>query len=371
MSSSSFPKIVKDNGRAYGWIPDAPDSRDKHYSHLLRQQVSDDDLKEYQQQVITKKLSAFVEQDPKDPLPIYDQFQLRSCVSNAVAVALRFAWKQGQANKNSDKAKATYSSFDPSRLWIYYYSRTKDYNNKRKDFTKYNYGASIRDSINLVHKIGVCQEKFHRYPSLEKTSEAVAEVIDGKETRMRIFPPELKNPATIEPNQQAKDDAATFHDLRWFEYYRIVDHTDDNTPSGGVRLNEVQQMRACIAEGYPVIFGFNIYSNTPFGDWSQEEYPGVRNPWDKDQFMEFPQQPGSLVSGHAVLAVGFDESRKAFLCQNSWGVEDDWKGEKPSKEFVGKFWMPYSWFKATDKTGPVRDVWMIRPKGAKVGPLRR
>jgi hypothetical protein len=49
--------------------------------------------------------------------------------------------------------------------------------------------------------------------------------------------------------------------------------------------------------------------------------------------MPIPKKGERLVGGHAVTLIGYDDSKQAFLIQNSWGTE--WG-------LNGKFWMPYS-----------------------------
>jgi len=59
--------------------------------------------------------------------------------------------------------------------------------------------------------------------------------------------------------------------------------------------------------------------------------------------------PGEVpVGGHAVMAVGYDDKRQAYLCQNSWSTA--W-GEQ------GFFWMPYAYLGDAQLT---RDLWTIR-----------
>ena len=85
--------------------------------------------------------------------------------------------------------------------------------------------------------------------------------------------------------------------------------------------------------------------------------------WINNQLEEFPFKLKKTVDGgNAVLAVGFDNKRKVFKIQNSWGTGF---GER------GFGWIPYSWFEQTDGPGvnqPVSDLWVIRPQ---FGPLLR
>lgn len=54
-----------------------------------------------------------------------------------------------------------------------------------------------------------------------------------------------------------------------------------------------------------------------------------------------PTSTDTLVGGHEVLAIGWDDSKEAFLMQNSWGK--NW-GQG------GFFWLPYAYFQGRDPT---------------------
>ena len=63
--------------------------------------------------------------------------------------------------------------------------------------------------------------------------------------------------------------------------------------------------------------------------------------------MTVPAASESVVGGHCVLMVGYDDSKSAALIRNSWGP--DW-GQG------GYFWMPYSILIGPDTT----DFWVVR-----------
>lgn len=85
------------------------------------------------------------------------------------------------------------------------------------------------------------------------------------------------------------------------------------------------QMKGCLADGYPFVFGFTVYSSFKIGDVK------------KTGIMHLPTAADSMMGGHARMAVGYDDKKQHFIIQNSWGTE--W-GDK------GFFYMPYSY--ATD-----------------------
>lgn len=108
-------------------------------------------------------------------------------------------------------------------------------------------------------------------------------------------------------------------------------------------------MCACLAEGFPIIFGFNTYFEA---DGKTKEFDEPKN-WTGSVFnvSKFSKR-GGVSGGHAVLCVGYDSNKKLFHIMNSWG--SDWKDK-------GFFWLPFSWFEQSDRT---YDLWTIRPEFA-------
>merc|ERR1712203_917952 len=74
--------------------------------------------------------------------------------------------------------------------------------------------------------------------------------------------------------------------------------------------------------------------------------------------MVMPSMYDSLLGGHAVMAIGYDDEEKVFVVRNSWGEE--W-GDS------GYFYMPYDYI-----THPllVRDLWTIRFVDGKALPTK-
>ena len=57
---------------------------------------------------------------------------------------------------------------------------------------------------------------------------------------------------------------------------------------------------------------------------------------------------GIIVGGHAVVAVGYDDSDRVFICRNSWG--EGW-GD------AGYFYMPYAYLLDNNLSD---DFWTVR-----------
>jgi C1A family cysteine protease len=258
----------------FGWVRDLPDHRDQLFSVPA--------------QVLTA-LPGSVDLRSKCP-PIYDQGRIGSCTANAIAGAIQFDRKKNGQSPD----------FVPSRLFIYYNERTIEHD------VGFDRGAQIRDGIKSVCKLGVCPETEWPYDDTPASS-------DGGP-----FPAGAK-PAT-KPAQSCFTDATKYVAAN---YQRLT--------------QALSQLRGCLAQGYPFVFGFTVY--TSFYDAS-----GVR----QRIVTPLPSASDSVIGGHAVMCVGYDDTKLQFICRNSWG---------PNEGEMGYFYMPYSYL--TDQQ-LASDFWVIR-----------
>ena len=95
-------------------------------------------------------------------------------------------------------------------------------------------------------------------------------------------------------------------------------------------------MKSCLASGFPFIFGFSVYESF--------ESESVA----KTGKASLPKKGEKMVGGHAVMAVGYDDSQGRFIVRNSWG--STW-GK------VGYFTLPYDYLTRDDLSA---DFWTIR-----------
>ena len=182
--------------------------------------------------------------------------------------------------------KQRLADFMPSRLFIYYNERAME------GTVSTDSGAQIRDGIKSVAQQGVCPEPLWPYAIAKfKTSPSKPCYVEA-----------LKHKVSL--------------------YQRLV-------PT-------LNQLKGCLASGYPFVFGFTVYDSF--------ESPAVA----KSGHAPMPVPAEAVIGGHAVMAVGFDDSKQWFIVRNSlgttWGIK-------------GYFTLPYAYL-----TDPnlADDFWTIR-----------
>jgi C1A family cysteine protease len=225
---------------------------------------------------ILKNLENIQSVDLRTSCPdVYDQGHLGSCTANAIGFCYHY----------DEIKQREVSAFIPSRLFIYYNERNIE------GHVSEDSGAEIHDGIQVIHSLGVCSE------------------ID--------WPYDI-NKFKDKPAPNCYDTALTHKTID----YRAISQNLD-------------QLKAALIEGYPVVFGFNVYES-----FESDEVA-------KTGIMPIPKLNEKLLGGHAVALVGFDNIKSVFIVRNSWG--SGW-GDK------GYFYMPYEFITNSNMAS---DFWTV------------
>ena len=188
--------------------------------------------------------------------PIVDQGELGSCTANAWVSGLRefLLLKEG---KPLDRL---------SRLFLYYQERLDE------GAVQEDAGANLKDGGDCLINHGVCKEALDPYD-------------------ISTF----KNP----PSAAAMAEAPDFKVRKYMQ------------------LTSLGAVKACLAQGYPVVMGMNVY------DHMQSEQAA------KLGSVACPRQGEQALGGHAVTIVGYKDTPKGpgywkdggyLIVRNSWGT---------------------------------------------------
>lgn len=185
-----------------------------------------------------------------------------------------------------DNHRQTGQFLDPSRLWIYYQERVIEGSVSQDS------GGQIRDGVKAVANLGVCPEADWPYD-------------------ISTF---AKTPPQKDYTDALKDRALTYQappQVLW-------------------------PLKSVLAGGTPVVFGFTVY-----GSFESQEVA-------QSGIVPMPSPSDSVVGGHAVLMVGYDDSVDRFKVRNSWG---------PSWGLSGYFEIPYQYLTSNSLAS---DFWVIQ-----------
>ena len=214
---------------------------------------------------------------------VYNQGSLGSCTANALCAAYSLDLKKQELTLGS------YYYFDPSRLFLYYNTREREGN------TRVDSGASIRECVKALNCKGVCKESDWSYNIAYYTT---------------------KPPA------------------------RCYKAADGNNLCKYERLDQdIDQLRACLKDNCPFVFGFKVYQSFHDRDNSSRGIMSMPSYHERTY-----SRPLGL---HAVVAVGYDDRSRRIIVLNSWGK--DWGSN-------GYFFMPYDFIKDSDMCF---DFWKI------------
>ncbi len=207
--------------------------------------------------------------------PVYDQGDLGSCTAQASCAMGQVVAK-----------KLGYKWYIPSRLAVYYWTR------ELEKTVQEDAGATIYDTMVTLVTKGLPREELWWYNI---------------------------NKFAVKPNMKVATDG---------DNHRVMQQLAVN--------QHLHDLRACLAEGFPFIFGFAVYDSF------------MSNAVAESGICPMPKHNEELQGGHAVMAVGYNDARGMFKIRNSWGK--NW-GQK------GYFWMPYD-FVANNSLSD--DFWTMR-----------
>lgn len=185
-----------------------------------------------------------------------------------------------------ERIKQKLSDFMPSRLFIYYNERVIE------GTVNSDGGAQIRDGIKSVAEQGACSETE--------------------------WPYDISKFAT-QPSPQCFQDALKDKAVLYTRLSIIL-----------------TQMKGCLASGYPFVFGFSVYESFESQEVAASGHASMPKPGEQ------------CIGGHAVLAVGYDDTSQHFIIRNSWGT--NWGMQ-------GYFTLPYSYLMDSNLAD---DFWTIR-----------
>ena len=189
------------------------------------------------------------------------------------------------------------SDFIPSRLFVYYNERALE------GTVSSDSGAAIRDGIKVVNSDGVCPETLWPYD-------------------IGMF--------SVKPPKRCYVAAETDKAVQYEAIQTLGDLKD------------------AIASNLSVVFGFTVYQSF--------ESPAVA----QSGVLPMPKPDEATVGGHAVVAVGYNDSKNQVIVRNSWGAS--WGDQ-------GYFYMPYQYMtgsKASSDSSPINgahlasDFWAIQ-----------
>ena len=220
------------------------------------------------------QLPSEVDLEPVCP-EVYAQGQLGSCTANAIAAAMQY-----------ERRRHGLPNVMLSRLFIYWHER------RIEGTVRVDAGAMLRDGMKVVAHLGAPPESDWPY---------------------------IEDEFATPPPSHLSDEAAQNTVLRYMRVSR-----------------QMQQMKGCLADGFPFVFGFTVYETF------ESEMVG------RTGMLDLPLAGEKMLGGHAVLAVGYSDQLQRWKVRNSWGR--GWG-------LRGYFWMPYPYLLTN---GLSNDFWTIR-----------
>jgi len=189
-------------------------------------------------------------------------------------------------------------TYKPSRLFLYYNVRMLDNNIPNDD------GSTLTQGINALIRYGVCSESNWPY----------------------IIPKFAIKPTNVSYTEGLK--------------HQVI--------SASRVLQTLDSLKGCLISGKPFVVGIYVYESF------------MSNTVSRTGNVPLPNvNTEQLLGGHAIICIGYNDTRKVWIMKNSWG---------PNWGDNGYFYLPFSYLLNTSLSG---DVWKINqvevlPKNVKI-----
>jgi hypothetical protein len=213
---------------------------------------------------------------------IFDQGHLNSCTANAIAAVLAYDIRR---DRRSD-------TFVPSRLFIYYNERYREDAVGLPEYGDHGAPAYMRDCIQVIDASGFCSESEWPYD----------------QSRFDTKPPDVAYASALAH--------------RACDYRRIA--------------QDVTQMKACLAEGYPFVCGIVVCQSF------------TTDVVHRTGIVPVPSDGERHLGGHALAVVGYDDLKQWFIVRNSLGAS--WGDQ-------GHGYLPYAFL---SDPRYAMDFWVVR-----------
>ena len=178
------------------------------------------------------------------------------------------------------------SEYKPSRLFLYYNEHYLDRGDNK------NTESTLSHAVNALEKYGMCSETIWPY-NVSKFA--------------------------VKPLEEA-----------------YIEGLKDEVITANRVLQTMSSLKGCLTSGFPFVVGIEIYSSFESNMVTKTGYVPLPNINHEE-----------LLGGHAVICIGFNDSKGVWIMKNSWGAL--W-GDK------GYFYLPYSYLTNPQLCG---DAWKI------------
>ena len=181
--------------------------------------------------------------------PILNQGTLGSCGPVQISNNLRYCLR-----------KLQFKEFQPSRLYLYYFTRLAEGSNLNEDT-----GISVRGGLKAIQKYGACSENNWGYDITKFTQRPDDNCVLAGKTH-----------------------------IPGFRYIRVQ--------------QSLVNIKQAISGGFPIIVGIKLYTSFENNSVTQTGIVSIPN-----------VKKEACLGGHAVSLIAYDDKTQQFTASNSWG----------------------------------------------------